>query len=210
MLFRSRREVTRIVTPGIAADEALLDPSRRNWLVAVLPGLRATRAADPEAAEHAAVGLAWIDVAAGRFEAAVVPRDDVADHLQRLEPSEVVCADRDRETVADVVRAAGRPCAVTARPTWWFEPAAADAALARALGGRRVEGLGFEPAADAPALAAAGAVVAYLEENEPAAVARIEALVAWRAGRRMEIDDASRRSLELVRAAGTKIGRAHV
>ncbi|MFM9025698.1 MAG: DNA mismatch repair protein MutS, partial [Planctomycetaceae bacterium] len=198
-----RREVTRIVTPGIAADESLLDPHRRNWLVAVLPGGRQARAADAEAAGHPPAGLAWIDVAAGRFEAAVVPRDDVADHLQRLEPSEVLCADGDRAAVADLVRAAGRPCAVTARPAWWFATAAAEAALGRALGGRRVEGLGFEPGADARALAAAGAVVAYLEENEPAAVGRIESLVAWRAGRRMEIDEASRRSLELVRAAGT-------
>jgi DNA mismatch repair protein MutS len=49
----------------------------------------------------------------------------------------------------------------------------------------------------------AGAVVAYLEENEPAAVARSETLAAWRPGHRMEIDEASRRSLELVRALGT-------
>ncbi len=194
-----RREVTRIVTPGIAADESLLDPARRNWLAAILPADRKPRQADADTA----VGLAWIDVAAGRFEAAVVDRDDVADHLLRLEPSEVLCADRDRDAVADMVRSGGRGCAITPRPAWWFEPAAAAAALARALGGRRVEGLGFEPAADAAALAAAGAVIAYLEENEPAAVARIESLAAWRAGHRMEIDEASRRSLELVRAAGT-------
>jgi DNA mismatch repair protein MutS len=190
-----RREVTRIVTPGIAADESLLDPNRRNWLVAILPPR------EPDAGGTA--GIAWIDVAAGRFEAAVVPCDDVADHISRLEPAEVLCADRDRDGVMAVVRATGRSCAVTARPAWWFEPAAADAALGRALGGRRLEGLGFEPVADAAALAAAGAVVAYLEENEPAAVARIESLAAWRPGHRMEIDEASRRSLELVRAVGT-------
>jgi len=101
------------------------------------------------------------------------------------------------------VRAIGRACALTARPAWWFEPAASEAALGRALGGRRLEGLGFDPAADAAGLAAAGGVVAYLEENEPAAVARIETLAAWRPGTRMEIDEASRRSLELVRGVGT-------
>ncbi|MFM7107229.1 MAG: DNA mismatch repair protein MutS [Planctomycetaceae bacterium] len=193
-----RREVTRIVTPGIAADESLLDPNRRNWLVAIFAA--GQRSKDDDSA--ATAGLAWIDVAAGRFEAAVVSRDDAADHLQRLEPAEVLCPDRDREAVADLVRASGRSCALTTRPAWWFEPAAADAALGRALGGRRVEGLGFEPAADAAALAAAGAVVAYLEENEPAAVARLESLAAWRPGHHMEIDEAARRSLELVRAVG--------
>jgi DNA mismatch repair protein MutS len=200
-----RREVTRIVTPGIAADESLLDPDRRNWLVAILPAGRPARAADADsdAAGAQPVGLAWIDVAAGRFEAAVVPRDDVPDHLQRLEPSELVCADRDRDAVAEFARGAGRACAVTARPDWWFEPTSAAAALGRCLGGRRVEGLGFEPAADAAALAAAGAIVAYLEENEPVAVGRIDGLAPWRPGVRLEIDEASRRSLELVRSTAT-------
>ena len=189
-----RREVTRIVTPGIAADEALLDPSRPNYLVAVLP-----RAVARDT-DGVVVGLAWIDVAAGRFTAAVVPRDDLPDHLQRLEPAELLCADRDRDAAAEWLRLAGRRAAVTARPDWWFEDAAATAALDRGLKGRRLEGLGFELPADQPAVAAAGAVVAYLDENEPAAVGRIDTLAAWRPGDRMEIDEASRRSLELVRS----------
>ena len=190
-----RREVTRIVTPGIVADETLLDPSRSNWLMAVLPSARHADDAGP-------VGLAWIDVAAGRFEAAVVDRDDVADHVLRLDPAECLCAERHRETVAELMRPAGGRL-VTARPDWWFEPAPAATALDRALGGRRLEGLGFELPTDAPGIAAAGAIVAYLDENEPAAVARIDTLAAWRPGRRLEIDEASRRSLELTRSAAT-------
>jgi DNA mismatch repair protein MutS len=193
-----RREVTRIVTPGIAADEALLDPARSNWLLAVVPWARGSREHDEVIA-----GLAWIDVAAGRFTAAVVPLADVPEHLLRLEPAECVCAEKDRDLVAELVRTSGRSCAVTARPDWWFETAAADAALGRALDGRRVEGLGFDPAADRAGLSAAGGIIAYLDENEPTAIARIDTLAAWRPGERMEIDEASRRGLELVRSVAT-------
>jgi len=191
-----RREVTRIVTPGIVADEALLDPARSNFLVAVVP--RAVRGLD-----EVVVGLAWIDVAAGRGTAAVVPRGDAADHLQRLEPAECLCAEKDREAVTQLVRATGRACSVTSRPDWWFEPAAADVALGRVLEGRRLEGLGFDTASDRPALDAAGGIIAYLEENEPTAVARIDTLSAWRPGERMEIDEATRRGLELARSVAT-------
>ncbi len=225
-----RREVTRIITPGIASDESLLDPTRRNWLVAIVPRAVAMRTAGPAAAtgietaggEAAGIetaggaatrqtdsivcGLAWIDVAAGRFEAAVVPREDVADLLQRLEPTECLCAEKDRDGVTSLLReAAGgllaAGCAVTARPDWWFDDTQAQTAVGRALAGKRLEGLGFDLPADLPGIAAAGGVVAYLEENEPAAVGRIETLSAWRPGHRMEIDEASRRSLELVRSA---------
>jgi DNA mismatch repair protein MutS len=200
-----RREVTRIVTPGIAADESLLDPDRCNFLVAILPERRRGEMAADGSGDEARgrVGLAWIDVAAGRFEAAVIPRDDLTDHLLRLDPAECLCAERDRPDVEELVTAAGGGRAVTSRPDWWFEPATAEAALARALGGRRLEGLGFEPADDALGIAAAGSVVAYLEENEPAAVVRIDTLAPWRPGLRLEIDEASRRSLELVRSTAT-------
>jgi DNA mismatch repair protein MutS len=195
-----RREVTRIVTPGIAADETLLDPARSNWLVAILPEGGRDDA-------DAKVGLAWIDVAAGRFEAAVVDRDDVADHVLRLDPSECLCGEKHRELVAELVQPSGKRL-VTTRPDWWFDAATAEAAVGRALGGRRLEGLGFELPADAPGISAAGAVVAYLEQNEPSAILRIDTLAAWRAGRRLEIDEASRRSLELVRsfASGRREG----
>ncbi|MFM8703798.1 MAG: DNA mismatch repair protein MutS, partial [Planctomycetia bacterium] len=186
-----RREVTRIVTPGIVSDESLLDPLRPNHLLAIAP-----RAA----ADGVLVGLAWIDVAAGRFEAAVVPHDDAADHLLRLDPSEVLCADKDRDAVTSIVRSAGPLRPVTCRPDWWFDEPTAQAAVGRALGGQRLEGLGFDLPADTAGITAAGAIVAYLEENEPAAVQRIESLAAWRTGDRMEIDEATRRSLELVRA----------
>jgi len=190
-----RREVTRIVTPGIAADESLLDPTRPNWLVAILP-------AGGRDSADAPVGLAWIDVAAGRFEAAVVGRDDVADQVLRLDPAECLCSERHRPLVAGLVEPSGRRL-LTPRPDWWFDAATAEAALGRALGGRRLEGLGFELPADAAGIAAAGAVVAYLEQNEPAAIGRIDSLAAWRPGRRLEIDEASRRSLELVRSVAT-------
>ncbi|MGI9176383.1 MAG: DNA mismatch repair protein MutS [Pirellulales bacterium] len=199
-----RREVTRIVTPGIAADETLLDPAHRNWLVAILPLMTVTGGTAGETADGQSrkVGLAWIDVAAGRFEAAVVDRDDVADHILRLDPAECLCGEKHREAVADLVQPAGSRL-VTTRPDWWFETATADAAVTRAIGDRSLEGLGFELPADGPGIAAAGAIVAYLEENEPAAVARIDTLAVWRPGRRLEIDEASRRSLEIVRSAST-------
>jgi DNA mismatch repair protein MutS len=194
-----RREVTRIVTPGIASDESLLDPLRHNYLLAIVPQATADR-------DDVQAGLAWIDVAAGRFEAAVVSRDDAADHLLRLDPAEVLCAEKDRDAVTSIVRSAGALRPITCRPDWWFDEATARSAVDRALGGQRLEGLGFDLPDDLPGITAAGGIVAYLDENEPAALQRIDSLGAWRHGTRMEIDEASRRSLELVRATSAAGG----
>ena len=199
-----RREVTRIVTPGIAADESLLDPGRPNFLVAVVPRAERQRGGDSAAEGGIAVGLAWIDVAAGRFTAAVRDRDDLADHLLRLDAAEIVCSERDRDLVARTLAEAGVETAITARPDWWFEDDTAATKTAAALGGVRFEGLGFDLPAETLAITAAGGIVAYLEENEPAAIGRIKTLAVWRPGLRMEIDEATRRSLELVRTASAQ------
>ena len=68
-----------------------------------------------------------------------------------------------------------------------------------AIGSVRFDGLGFNLPGEQLAISAAGSILAYLEENEPAAIGRIKTLSAWRSGSRMEIDEATRRSLEIVR-----------
>ena len=186
-----RREVTRVVTPGLADDDSLLDPSRSTFLASIV----FSRHDDP----NAPVGIAWIDVAAGRFLAASLSRLDAAEQLSRLECAEcLVSVDARSESVA-VLSEAGSRALVTARPEWWFETSSALSNLSHALSSVHVEGLGFELPEELSAIAAAGAIIQYLKENEPAAITRIKTLSVWRPGRTMEIDDATRRGLELIR-----------
>jgi DNA mismatch repair protein MutS len=199
-----RREVTRIITPGLAADEALLEPQRMNFLVAVrLARQSGSSQASPS---QAAAGIAWIDVAAGRMEAATVdgpdPAGQIAEFLMRLDPAECLCGESERAAVAEIVRASGCRGAVTVRPDWWFSDRDSQEALGRAIQGTSTEGLGFELPRDLPALAAAGGVVLYLEENEPSAVARLGSFHPWRSSHAMEIDESTRRGLELLRTSG--------
>jgi DNA mismatch repair protein MutS len=193
-----RREVTRIVTPGLASDEAILSPDRVNFLVSLV--------LEPHGDGPRRAGVAWCDVAAGRMEAATI--DDVAvpaavaEFLMRLDPAECLCPTTQREAIESLVSAAGGRATVTDRPDWWFGDRERAAAVGRVLGGASPEGLGFEIPRDEIALAAAAATVLYLDENEPAAVERLSSIHPWRSSHAMEIDESTRRGLELVRASG--------
>src|SRR6516162_831818 len=68
-----RREVTRVVTPGTLTEDDLLDPRQANYLAAVAQPTGRGRAG--------AVGLAWIDLSTGLFQAADVARDRLSDEL---------------------------------------------------------------------------------------------------------------------------------
>jgi DNA mismatch repair protein MutS len=177
-----RREVTRVVTPGTITDEALLDPRQSNYLAAVSPG-------DP-------VGMAWVELSTGRFMAAGFPPGELADQLARISPSECLLAE-EAEPLADYL---DERMMVTRRPAWAFGHQSARESLAKHFGTAGLEGFGFTTSgADNGAIQAAGAVFDYLRETQKSSLEHIDRLVPYRAGQALEIDEASRRSLEIVR-----------
>ncbi|MBA4067296.1 MAG: DNA mismatch repair protein MutS [Isosphaera sp.] len=178
------REVTRVVTPGTVTDDALLDPRAPNHLLAVVPG------------KGNVFGLAWVDLSTGGFHAADVPAARLTDELARVGAAEVLFAEH---AAAAVTLAAGPhlPKSRTARPDWTFDPATTLAALRTHFGVGTLTGFGFDDAQ--PCVAAAGAVVIYLQETLKASLAHIRRLRPHRPEAVLMLDEVTRRSLELTR-----------
>jgi len=174
-----RREVTRVVTAGTVTDDALLDPRASNYLAALVP-------ADDT------IGLAWVELSTGRFLAACIPPARIDDELARIGPVECLVADG---ASLPPGLAAGGPL-VTRRPDWAFAIAAARDTLLSHFGTANLEGFGFVDE-DGAAVRAAGAVLAYLVETQKASLAHIDRLVRYSSGEALEIDVATRRSLEI-------------
>jgi DNA mismatch repair protein MutS len=176
-----RREVTRVVTPGTLTDDALLDPRENNYLAAVVTG-------DP-------AGVAWVELSTGRFFAAVFPPERLLDQLARIDPAEVLIGEDDRTAPAFGTDG----MVFTRRPPWTFAAGASVEALSRQFGTATLEGFGFEISRDGPAIRAAAAIVDYLAETQKSSLAHIDRLIPYRASQTLEIDEASRRSLEITR-----------
>src|SRR5262249_1644418 len=199
-----KREVTRVVTPGTLPEDALLDPRETNCLAALAPppppplspqgrgvGVRGARAA---------VGLSWVDLSTGQFHAADVPCEKLADELGRLAPSEVLLAEGDDSESAALLerlRQTSPQLTVSRRPGWNFDALSARAVLFNHFGVTTLAGFGFDD--EQPCLAAAGAVLLYLQETLKAALVHITRLRPHVAHRFLFLDDVTRRSLELTR-----------
>src|SRR5688572_11043826 len=70
-----KREVVRIVTPGVMLDDEVLEPKAARYLSAVVPG------------EAARWGLAYLDVTTGEFHATELASvEALADELARTQP----------------------------------------------------------------------------------------------------------------------------
>ena len=177
-----KREVTRVVTPGTITDDALLDPRESNYLAAVAPG-------DP-------FGLAWVEISTGRFVAAHFPAAQLPDQLARIAPAECLLA----EDSPPLPRHLHEKMLVTRRPGWAFSLETARQNLLKHFHANNLEGFGFSNnPGDDQALRAAGAVIDYLNETQKTSLEHVDHLQSYRSSTALEIDESSRRSLEITR-----------
>jgi DNA mismatch repair protein MutS len=186
-----RREVTRVVTPGMVLDDQVLDPREASYLGAVALG-------------DAGAGIALLDASTGELRVGDV-RDDarLVDELRRAGARELLFADSAAPSRADAIaRAVGAPAA--RRPAQEFERA--EEKLRRHLGVATLDGFGVQ---GLPlGLAAAAAALAYLEETQRAPPRHVDRLSRLAVDDALLLDEATRTNLELERtiAGGRRKG----
>jgi DNA mismatch repair protein MutS len=176
------RKVVRIVTPGTVTDEALLQERRDTLLMAVVRGGPPSKGG---------FGLAWADLAGGRFLAnEVADEEALAAELARLEPAELLVPDED-----------GWPAAVTQRqgmrrrPPWLFDADSTRRALLRFFGLHDLSPFGLE--GRPLATAAAGALLGYVEETQKQQLPHLSAIAVEAADEAIALNAATRRHLEI-------------
>ena len=172
------RRVVRIVTPGTVTDEALLDERRDTLLMALAPA-------------REGYGLAWADLSSGRFFVNEVESDDaLAAELARLEPAELLLPDQD-----SLPEWLGAQAGVRRRAPWLFDAEAARRALTRFFRVHDLAGFGLD--ARPRAIAAAGALLAYVEETQKQRLPHLSSIAFESAEDGIAMNAATRRHLEL-------------
>jgi DNA mismatch repair protein MutS len=166
------RAIVRVVTAGTLTEEALLDSRAANWLVAV-------------AKVGERYGLAAADISTGGFELGSIPPHALEAELARLAAAEVI-APEPLPNVAVQERKAG------------FDSLGAEKRLKARFEVATLDGFGTF---DRAALAAAGGLLAYLDEVARESVPFLRPPVARASGDHMMIDAATRESLELTHSA---------
>ena len=183
-----KRAVVETITPGAAFNDELLDGARNNFLCAVV------RTGD-------LLGVAAADVSTGEFRLTSAPAADAGAVFARLAPREVIVP-RDAGDATVMGAAAlrfGDGVLVTEREGWEFDPSLARDDLARHFGLLSADGLGLgDGAGERAAAGAAGALLRYLRELQPAGVPHLARPVVEHAGGTMPLDEMTRRNLELV------------
>jgi DNA mismatch repair protein MutS len=201
-----RREVTRVVTPGTAADSSL-NSEENNFLAAI------ARAGDR-------VGFAALDLSTGEFRATEFQGEDAAkriqEEIQQLRPKEVLygstaplfelarpCGDGSKPALSNVEGTRpGRPSggsagyAETPLDDWIFAPDHAIPLLENHFGVMSLEGFGLsgKPAA----AAAAGAILYYVRSTQRGTLSHVDRIGFYERQTCLVLDAVTVRNLELI------------
>ncbi|MFA7667365.1 MAG: DNA mismatch repair protein MutS, partial [Burkholderiaceae bacterium] len=180
------RKVLRIVTPGTLTDAQLLPDRDDRILLAMLPGA--------SGAASARLGLAWMVVASGECWLAELTAEAFARELDRLRPAELVLPED--AALPDALADSLAGAAFTRAPRWQFDAARAQRRLAELFDTRDLAGFGVD---DYPtAVAAAAALLDYVERTQGRAPSHLQGLRIFSGDEFVMLDAAARRNLEIV------------
>lgn len=199
-----KREVIRVVTPGTVLDTSILEARENNFIAAIFwPPEQASKRTQ----DNAVLGLALVDVSTGEFYAGELAGPDrvtqLLDELQRFEPKELLLPESLAQAMAHDDRRIlqqYRAACVTHYPDRAFDSLMAKRTLLDHFQVHSLAGFGCQ---DLPAgIAAAGALLQYLQETQKTTLPHIRKITIMRRDTGMVIDAATQRNLELFRTIG--------
>ena len=171
------RDVVRVITPGTLQEDGLLVSHQHNYLAAL----------GRSSGEFA---LAWADMSTGSFNVQSCDEEDIEAMLSRLGVAEFLYPDEMHESLETVAA----PFNPAARPAQDFDSRRSEDMLLSLYEVSTLESLGTFTRA---MLSAAGGLLTYLQQTQIESMPRLSRLSVLSQNAFMEIDAATRRSLEL-------------
>lgn len=175
------RKVTRIITPGTVTDETLLNENQDNILLAIHCDLIRGKKT---------YGLATLDLSSGRFHVFEVNDDaNLQNELARLQAAEILISEDFDTTIL------GQSRGITRRAPWDFDFNNAQRLLQQQFNTTNLAGFGCEHLSTA--LAAAGALLNYVQYTQRILLPHIQAIHPENRSEYLLLDSTTRKHLEI-------------
>lgn len=188
-----RREVIRVISPGVVTDDQVLDAKTNRYVGSLVHSKKS---------KHSIYGLSFLDLSTGEF--LVGEFDDpsenlsfVLDQLTRMSPAELLIHTDNLVELKELITSAETllpGLCVTARDGLFSIDHSRELLLDQF---NTVNLAGFGCEAMNAGIIAAGAVLEYALDTQKSAINHIEKLTPIDLGSILQIDDSSRRNLEL-------------
>ncbi len=185
-----KRQVTRVITPGMILNEELLDKKSNNYLLALSKTSQFS-------------SIAYIDISTGTFKTTQVPNyrskfpQDLIDEVLKVDPKEILLPsnfEKDPVYKHIITTFAGRQITYLDKNEFNFEEAKAK--LLKKFQIRSLQGFGMENLH--ASICAAGAILSYIQDTQMQDTKHIFQISPYDLKSFLVIDDRSCKNLELL------------
>ncbi|PID76664.1 MAG: DNA mismatch repair protein MutS [Deltaproteobacteria bacterium] len=189
-----KREVIKIVSPGVVADSQLLDDKSNNYAAALVR---------KDTGKNTIYGLSLLDVSTGvfltgEFTCKASRFEEVVDQLARFQPSEILISEDERQlhtSLLETAKSVIPDACITTRDAGRFHKRSCEELLIEHFGVVSLDGFGLR--CSPLGIIAAGVLLDYSLETQKSPLNHVESLKIIEPDKYLLIDDASRRNLEL-------------
>jgi len=190
-----KREVIRVVTPGVTTDEELLDEKSNCYVCSLI--------IEHGPKKQTTAGLSFLDVSTGNFvlselNCAADDFDPIIDEITRMGPAEILITEPERKPLTpllDILRTLLPGLCITIRQEMSFEEDTARLTLTDHFRTSNLAGFGCESMP--VGIRASGGLLGYIQETQKTNLSYIRRLSPMKHDGSMIIDESSRRNLEL-------------
>lgn len=175
-----KRGVTELVTPGVALSDKILQQKESNYLAAVH-------------FQGKVLGAAVIEVSTGEFFCFSGPENKVQNLIQSLQPAEILVP---RKDIRAFKESFGDKHYLSRQEDWVFQAQYGKEKLQEHFQTTSLKGFGLEKEEDG--VAAAGAILHYLRENQQENLGHISSISSFDDSGFVWLDQFTIRNLELI------------
>jgi DNA mismatch repair protein MutS len=179
-----RREVVRVVTPGMIIENELLEAKSNNYLLSL-------------ALDRDRVGIAYLDISTGTFRAAeTIDAAKIVEEVGRILPREVLLpADIKEAPIGRQIQRVVDPQAINWLAAGVFDVQRGKKRLIDQFQTQSLEGFGCQSMK--AGLGAAGALLHYVKETQKQTVSHLHGMATYSLEDHLIVDYLSRQNLEL-------------
>jgi len=181
-----KRDIVQIITPGTIIDEKFIESFDNNYLAAMYKHQKFKK-----------IGFSFIDISTGDFIFTEINKEQILSEISRISPSEIIFADDDLRKEVSALNIDNKPV-LTLYNDSFFDIDEAKKSLLNHFKTTTLEGFG---ATGKPlGVVAAGLILIYLKSLRNDNLKHVSSLRSYSTNDFMQIDEVSRRNLELLRS----------
>lgn len=182
-----KREIVEIITPGAILDEKLISRKENVFLSCICF----------DKSNNNKVGFACLDISTGDFKFTELNISLLKDELLRAQPSEIIIKNEELKELIENYKLDFSP-AFTIYDTWHYDLSEAKKLIKEHFGVFSMESLGFQN--KTCGLIAAAVALSYIKSLRSEQLKHINILNFYSLDKYMQIDEVSRRNLELTKS----------